>query len=87
MTFFVGLLQALIPALCMNVYIVGLNQIYDIEIDKVNKPYLPLASGEYSSATGIALVTTFAAVVCFQTTFFGLALFVIDKCISELSLH
>jgi homogentisate phytyltransferase/homogentisate geranylgeranyltransferase len=35
MTFFVGLLQALIPALCMNVYIVGLNQIYDIEIDKV----------------------------------------------------
>ncbi|CAK9204282.1 unnamed protein product [Sphagnum troendelagicum] len=62
MTFFVGLLQALIPALCMNVYIVGLNQIHDIEIDKVNKPYLPLASGEYSSATGIALVTTFAAV-------------------------
>jgi 4-hydroxybenzoate polyprenyltransferase len=29
------LLQALIPALCMNVYIVGLNQIHDIEIDKV----------------------------------------------------
>jgi homogentisate phytyltransferase/homogentisate geranylgeranyltransferase len=46
----------------MNVYIVGLNQIHDIEIDKVNKPYLPLASGEYSIATAIALVTTFAAV-------------------------
>jgi homogentisate phytyltransferase/homogentisate geranylgeranyltransferase len=41
---------------------VGLNQIHDIEIDKVNKPYLPLASGEYSIATAIALVTTFAAV-------------------------
>jgi hypothetical protein len=34
-TFLIGLLKALIPALCMNVYIVGLNQIYDIEIDKV----------------------------------------------------
>jgi len=30
--------QAIIPALCMNVYIVGLNQLYDIEIDKVTKP-------------------------------------------------
>lgn len=29
--------QALIPALCMNVYIVGLNQIFDIEIDKVRQ--------------------------------------------------
>ncbi|KAG0609189.1 hypothetical protein M758_8G165000 [Ceratodon purpureus] len=58
--FVVGLLKAVIPALCMNVYIVGLNQLYDIEIDKVNKPNLPLASGEFSVATGIALVTTFA---------------------------
>lgn len=58
--FAVGLAQALIPALFMNVYIVGLNQISDIEIDKVNKPYLPLASGEFSLNTGIAIVTTFA---------------------------
>ncbi|EFJ11866.1 hypothetical protein SELMODRAFT_34027, partial [Selaginella moellendorffii] len=54
--FAVGLLQALIPALLMNIYIVGLNQISDIEIDRVNKPYLPLASGDYSLATGVALV-------------------------------
>lgn len=60
-TFFVGLLQAVIPALLMNVYIVGLNQVYDIEIDKVNKPYLPLASGEFSLNTGIAVVTISAA--------------------------
>jgi hypothetical protein len=61
--FVLGLLKAVIPALCMNVYIVGLNQLYDIEIDKVNKPNLPLASGEFSVAAGVALVTTFAAVV------------------------
>ncbi|KAL5709664.1 hypothetical protein ACHQM5_020328 [Ranunculus cassubicifolius] len=29
----------------MNIYIVGLNQLSDIDIDKVNMPYLPLASG------------------------------------------
>ena len=32
------------------------NQLCDIEIDKVNKPYLPLASGEFSIATGAAIV-------------------------------
>ncbi|PIN08604.1 homogentisate phytyltransferase [Handroanthus impetiginosus] len=44
----------------MNIYIVGLNQISDIEIDKVNKPYLPLASGEYSVTTGVVIVLSFA---------------------------
>lgn len=27
--------QALAAALCMNIYVVGLNQLFDIEIDKV----------------------------------------------------
>lgn len=40
--------SALLPALLMNISIVGLNQIYDIEIDRTNKPYLPIASGELS---------------------------------------
>lgn len=57
--FFTGLLEAIVAALFMNIYIVGLNQLTDIEIDKVNKPYLPLASGEYSVATGIMIVTSF----------------------------
>jgi homogentisate phytyltransferase/homogentisate geranylgeranyltransferase len=48
----VGLLQALVPALLMNVAIVGINQLYDVDIDKVNKPYLPLASGELSMQQG-----------------------------------
>lgn len=47
-----GLLQALVPALLMNVAIVGINQLYDVDIDKVNKPYLPLASGELSMQQG-----------------------------------
>lgn len=58
--FFTGVLEAIIAALLMNIYIVGLNQLSDIEIDKVNKPYLPLASGEYSVGTGVFIVTSFA---------------------------
>ncbi|XP_065027503.1 homogentisate geranylgeranyltransferase, chloroplastic-like [Musa acuminata AAA Group] len=54
--FFYGLLKALLPAIFMNIYVVGLNQLFDIEIDKVNKPRLPLASGEFSLEIGIAIV-------------------------------
>jgi homogentisate phytyltransferase / homogentisate geranylgeranyltransferase len=41
-----------IACLLGNVYIVGLNQLYDVEIDRVNKPDLPLASGELSITQG-----------------------------------
>lgn len=51
-----GLAEALVGALLANISIVGLNQVFDVEIDKINKPYLPLASGEFSIATGIAIV-------------------------------
>lgn len=54
-----GLLAALgawIACLCGNVYIVGLNQLEDVAIDKVNKPHLPLASGEFSVGTGRLIV-------------------------------
>ncbi|XP_031256834.1 homogentisate geranylgeranyltransferase, chloroplastic-like [Pistacia vera] len=56
-TFFMGLLKALVPSILMNIYIVGLNQLFDVEIDKVNKPYLPLASGDFSMGTGTAIVS------------------------------
>ncbi|XP_030956235.1 homogentisate phytyltransferase 1, chloroplastic-like isoform X1 [Quercus lobata] len=56
-TFFMGLLKALVPSILMNIYIVGLNQLFDVEIDKVNKPDLPVASGAFSMSTGITIVT------------------------------
>lgn len=55
--FFVGLLKALVPSILMNIYVVGLNQVFDVKIDKVNKPNLPLASGEFSMGTGITIVS------------------------------
>ena len=39
---------AMAPALLMNLYITGLNQITDVEIDKVNKPNLPIPAGMLS---------------------------------------
>ncbi|KAE9601654.1 putative homogentisate phytyltransferase [Lupinus albus] len=58
--FFTGVLEAVVAALFMNIYIVGLNQLSDVEIDKINKPYLPLASGEYSFQTGVIIVASFS---------------------------
>ena len=46
----------LFSCLCANVYITGLNQLTDVEIDRINKPYLPLASGAYSLTTGYGIV-------------------------------
>lgn len=42
------LIVACIPALAMNVFIVGLNQVHDVSIDRINKPKLPIPSGRLS---------------------------------------
>ena len=47
---------SLFSCLAANVYITGLNQVTDVAIDRINKPYLPLASGAYSMRTGKVIV-------------------------------
>ena len=42
---FIGMLALLLG----NAFIVGINQIYDKDIDVINKPFLPVASGEMST--------------------------------------
>ncbi|KAL2923935.1 Homogentisate solanesyltransferase chloroplastic [Bienertia sinuspersici] len=44
-------LSGLVALICGNGYIVGINQIYDIGIDKVNKPYLPIAAGIFRTVS------------------------------------
>jgi len=39
------LFQALVVGITCNVFIVGINQVQDVEIDKINKPYLPIPAG------------------------------------------
>ncbi|OIW17563.1 hypothetical protein TanjilG_08841 [Lupinus angustifolius] len=58
-----------IPALLgasffMNVFHCGFNQLCDIEIDKINKPHLPLASGEWSYTKGVTVVAS-SLFLCF----------------------
>lgn len=50
------LLGTWIACLCGNLYIVGLNQLEDIEIDQINKPHLPLAAGEFTQTQGQFIV-------------------------------
>jgi homogentisate phytyltransferase / homogentisate geranylgeranyltransferase len=53
----------LIAGALVNVYIVGLNQLEDVEIDRINKPGLPIAAGDLSvvQARGIVAASGFAA--------------------------
>ena len=80
--------QALIGVLALlfgNAFIVGINQIYDKDIDQMNKPFLPVASGEMSKrmawitvvASAIAgpiLVYNNFPLLLFQLYCFGLSL-------------
>jgi homogentisate phytyltransferase/homogentisate geranylgeranyltransferase len=43
-----NLLLTLLAGFCVNVSIVGINQIEDVEIDRINKPRLPIAAGDLS---------------------------------------
>lgn len=46
----------IVASLAVNIYVVGLNQVTDVDIDRVNKPTLPLASGEFTMRQGRLLV-------------------------------
>jgi homogentisate phytyltransferase / homogentisate geranylgeranyltransferase len=62
---FITPLGAWISCICGNIYIVGLNQLEDVAIDKINKPHLPLAAGEFSQRTGqyIVALTAISALI------------------------
>lgn len=61
----VPLILTWVACLCGNIYIVGLNQLEDVEIDKINKPHLPIAAGEFSLRQGqtIVIITGLLALV------------------------
>ncbi|MBK7035683.1 MAG: homogentisate phytyltransferase [Bacteroidetes bacterium] len=65
----VGFILTLISCLGANIYIVGLNQITDIEIDKINKPYLPLASGAYTVKKAY-IINTIALLISISIAFY-----------------
>lgn len=48
---------------CCNLFIVGLNQLVDVQVDRINKPWLPLPSGTLRRGTawGIVLMSLVVA--------------------------
>lgn len=50
------LIQALIVGITCNIFIVGINQVQDVEIDRINKPYLPIPAGVLSLAMAKKIV-------------------------------
>ena len=57
-----NLAWTLVAAWCVNVYIVGINQLEDVEIDRINKPFLPVAAGELSVFAARRIVAACAVV-------------------------
>ena len=66
----------LLAAWCVNVFIVGINQLEDIEIDRVNKPFLPVAAGDLSPMAARRIVVASAAVPLVLAITQGVAEFV-----------
>jgi homogentisate phytyltransferase/homogentisate geranylgeranyltransferase len=56
------LFWTLLAAWCVNVFIVGINQLEDVEIDRINKPFLPIAAGDLSPSAGRRIVALSAVV-------------------------
>ena len=65
------MLAVWIACLCGNVYIVGLNQLTDVEIDRINKPHLPLASGAFTLKQGWRIVALMGIVAIAISALFG----------------
>ena len=53
---------SLLSALGCNVFITGLNQYTDVEVDKINKPWLPIASGELSKKSALIIIIASGAI-------------------------
>ena len=56
------LFWVLVAGVGVNVAIVGVNQITDVEIDRINKPHLPLAAGDLSREAAWRIVAAAAVV-------------------------
>jgi homogentisate phytyltransferase / homogentisate geranylgeranyltransferase len=61
----------LLSALACNLFIVGLNQWVDVALDKINKPWLPLAAGTLRKPVALAIIYTALAISLAATALTG----------------
>ncbi len=67
----VQLLGSWIACLGGNIYIVGLNQLEDVAIDKINKPHLPIAAGEFSRRQAVIIIALSGTVALLSSLLLG----------------
>lgn len=73
---------SMLSALSCNIYITGLNQWSDVEVDKINKPWLPIAAGTLSKLHAFRIVAACGMLALVSAAFlswpfFGLILLII----------
>lgn len=65
------LLPSLLSALACNLYITGLNQWADVEVDRINKPWLPIAAGRLTRRQALAIVLASGAMALLLAAMFS----------------
>lgn len=71
------LLMSLVLGICCNVFIVGINQIADVEIDHINKPYLPIPSGVLNISQAKIIVVSALVLSLALSIYISIYLFII----------
>lgn len=67
----IGLLSSFVVCLSAAFFIVGINQYFDVAIDEINKPFLPMASKELSPIQASCLLGGCAAIAWVGMLFFN----------------
>ncbi|MDX1909321.1 MAG: homogentisate phytyltransferase [Bacteroidia bacterium] len=76
------LLPSLISAWGCNIYITGLNQWSDVDVDRINKPWLPIPAGRLTRAQALVIVIvsgiiSLGTAAMLSPAFFGLILLIV----------
>lgn len=74
------LLMAIVTAIGCNIYIVGINQVADVHIDRINKPWLPIPAGLVSVKNakiivGVSLLVSLCTALYVSPWFFAIIVF------------
>jgi homogentisate phytyltransferase/homogentisate geranylgeranyltransferase len=67
------LLITLLVGLCTNIYITGLNQCTDVDVDLINKPWLPIPAGDLSKKGAIRIVWIVGIIALLASAYLSLA--------------
>nr|QKO29233.1 flavonoid prenyltransferase [Epimedium sagittatum] len=84
--YFIGVAQAITSMVLMYLFNIAVNQVFDVELDKVNKPYLPLASGGISMTSAVLFTILTGALsitlgyFSSPAMFYGLVAFFLSAC-------